>query len=271
MIVVTGATGNVGQELVRTLVEVGEQVAAVSRHAAELPLGAVHFAADLADPGSLRPALAGARALFLLVAGEDPEGILDLAREAGVQRVVLLSSQGAGTRPEVYRHPVAFEYAVRRSGLDWTVLRSGGLNSNAFAWAGSIRAERTAAAPFGAVGLPTVDPADIAEVAAAVLRGDGHAGRTYDLTGPVPVTPRERAAAIGAALGEPVRFVEQTREEARAQMLAFMPEPVVEGTLAILGEPLPAEQRPSPDVERILGRAPRTFTAWAARTAPAFR
>ncbi|MEU9131965.1 NAD(P)H-binding protein [Kitasatospora sp. NPDC048540] len=271
MIVVTGATGNVGQELVRILTGAGEQVTAVSRRPAPLPDGVRHVAADLADPQSLRPALDGADALFLLVAGEDPQGILDLAAAGGVRRVVLLSSQGAGTRPEVYRHPVAFEEAVRRSALDWTVLRSGGLNSNAFAWAGSIRERRTAAAPFGDVALPTVDPADVAEVAAAVLRGSGHTGRTYDLTGPAAVSPRQRAEAIGEALGSPVRFVEQTRAEARAQMLAFMPEPVVEGTLAILGRPLPAEQEVSPAVERILGRAPRTFAAWAARTAPAFR
>ncbi|MFF6839358.1 NAD(P)H-binding protein [Streptomyces tanashiensis] len=271
MIVVTGATGNVGQELVRILVGAGAGVTAVSRRRSQLPNGVRHMEADLADPPSLAFALEGAEALFLLVAGEDPEGILGLAKAAGVRRVVLLSSQGAGTRPEVYRHPVAFEGAVRGSGLAWTILRSGGLNSNAFAWAGSIRTERTAAAPFGDVGLPTVDPADVAEVAAVVLREGGHAGRTYDLTGPAPVTPRERAEAIGEALGTPVRFIEQSRAEARAQMLSFMPEPVVEGTLAILGEPLPAEQETSSAVERILGRAPRTFADWAARTAPAFR
>ncbi|EFL13046.1 NAD(P)H-binding protein [Streptomyces sp. C] len=271
MIVVTGATGNVGQELVRILVGAGERVTGVSRRPGRLPEGVRHVRADLGDPQALEPALAGAEALFLLVAGEDPRGVLGLARAAGVRRVVLLSSQGAGSRPEVYRHPVAFEEAVRDSGLEWTVLRSGGLNSNAFAWAGSIRAERTASAPFGDVGLPTVDPADVAEVAAAVLIRGGHAGRTYDLTGPARVTPRERAAAIGEALGAPVRFIEQTPAEARAQMLAFMPEPVVEGTLAILGRPLPAELVTSPDVERVLGRAPRTFAQWAARTAPAFR
>lgn len=99
----------------------------------------------------------------------------------------------------------------------------------------------------------------------------GHAGRTYELTGPAPVTQRERAEAIGDALDTPVRFVEQTREEARAQMLQFMPEPVVEGTLGILGEPLAAEQKVSPDVEQILGRAPRTFADWAARAAESFR
>jgi uncharacterized protein YbjT (DUF2867 family) len=112
---------------------------------------------------------------------------------------------------------------------------------------------------------------DIAEVAAAALRDGSHAGRTYQLTGPAPTSPRERAEAIGEALGEPIRFVEQSREEARAQLLQFMPEPVVDGTLAILGEPLPAEQRASPDVELVLGRAPSTFADWAARHIAAFK
>lgn len=271
MIVVTGATGNVGRELVRTLTSAGEKVRAVSRRPERTPDGVRHWQADLAEPASLRPALEGAEALFLLVAGEDPQAILDSAKAGGVRRVVLLSSQGAGTRPEIYRHPVTFEDAVRESGLDWTILRSGGLDSNAYAWAESVRAERTAAAPFGDVGLPTVDPADIAEVAAATLREPGHSGRTHDLTGPAPVTPRERARAIGDALGTPVRFVEQTREEAREQMLRFMPEPVVEGTLAILGEPTAAEREVSPAVEHILGRAPRTFADWARRNIAAFR
>ncbi|HEY3503106.1 MAG TPA: NAD(P)H-binding protein [Actinocatenispora sp.] len=271
MIVVTGATGNVGGELVRILAADGEPVVAVSRRAGTLPDGVPHRVADLADPASLRPALAGADALFLLVAGDDPEGILRTARDAGVRRVVLMSSLGVGTRPQAYRHAAAFEAAVRGSGLAWTILRSGGLNSNTYAWAETVRADRTAAAPFGDVGLPTVDPADVAAVAAAALRDHAHTGQTYELTGPAPVTPRERAAALGAALGTPVRFVEQTRDEARAQLLTVMPEPIADGTLAILGDPLPAERRVSPDVERVLGRAPHTFATWASRTADAFR
>lgn len=271
MIVVTGASGNVGGQVVALLAAAGERVTALSRGAAEPPEGVRHVRGDLDEPAGLKEAFDGARALFLLVAGQDPEAVLDVARAGGVRRVVLLSSQGAGTRPEAYRHPAAFEDAVRRSGLEWTILRPGGFHSNAYAWAESVRGGRTVAAPFGDVGLPTIDPADIAEVAATVLREDGHAGRVYELTGPAPTTPRDRAAAIGAALGEPVRFVEQTREEARAQMLRFMPEQVVEGTLAILGEPLDAEQRISPDVERVLGRAPRSFSDWAGRNVAAFR
>ncbi|MFJ1613931.1 SDR family oxidoreductase [Streptomyces sp. NPDC088251] len=273
MIVATGATGNVGRALVRMLTEARVPVTAVARHItdADVPPGVRAAAADLAEPAGLRGAFDGAEALFLLVAGDDPHGILEVAKAAGVRRVVLLSSQGAGTRPEAYRHPRLFEAAVRESGLDWTVLRSGGMATNALAWAESVRTRRAAAAPFGDIGLPFVDPVDVAAVAAAALREDTHAGATYTLTGPAPTTPRERAAAIAAALGEPVRFTEQTREEARTLMAGFMPLPVVDGTLAILGEPTEEERRASPDVERVLGRTPGTFAAWAARNAAAFR
>jgi uncharacterized protein YbjT (DUF2867 family) len=274
MIVVTGATGNVGQPLVRALAEAGERVTAVSRGAAapEMPTGVRHVRADLSDPESLKPALDGAEALFLLTSGDflsaggSVGDVLDVARAGGIRRVVLLSSQGVVTG----RHPSALEDAVTRSDLEWTLLRPGGFHSNTLAWAETVRAQRTISAPFGDVALPTVDPHDIAEVAAVALRDSGHVGRAYELTGPAPVSPRQQASAIGDALGAPVRFVEQTRQEARAQMLRFMPEPVVEGTLDILGAPKAAEQRVSPDVERVLGRSARTFAQWAQRNVAAF-
>ncbi|WP_225100176.1 NAD(P)H-binding protein [Streptomyces sp. CoH27] len=273
MIVVTGATGNVGRALVAELVEAGEAVTAVARRVRneDVPPGVQAVAADLGNPETLGPALEGAKALFLLVAGEDPAGILRRAAAAGVARVVLLSSQGVGTRPEAYAHAAGFEAAVAASGLPFTVLRSGGLASNALAWAEPVRRHRTAAAPFADVALPFVDPADVAAAAAVVLREDGHDGATYTLTGPEPTTPRQRAAALAEALGEPVTFVEQSREAARAQMLQFMPAAVAEGTLAVLGTPTPQEQTASGDVERLLGRPAIPFAAWAARHAAAFR
>jgi uncharacterized protein YbjT (DUF2867 family) len=279
MIVVTGATGNVGRVLVRTLAAAGERVTAVSRGTlpVDVPDGVRHVRADLAEQETLRPAVDGARALFLLVSGAGahlaPADILDVAKAGGVERVVLLSSQAAGTRPDSVSHaPLrGIEDVVRGSGMSWTILRPGGFITNVYGWTSSIRATRTAAAPFGDVGLPLVDPADIAEVAAAVLRDDRHAGRIYELTGPALTTPRDRARILGEALGEPVRFVEQSADEAREQMLAFMPPPVVEGTLAILGSPLAAEQRISPHVEQILGRAPRSFEDWARTDIDAFR
>ncbi|WP_409055867.1 NAD(P)H-binding protein [Streptomyces sp. SYP-A7185] len=274
MIVVTGATGNVGRPLVRALAEAGEQVTAVSRGAAapDIPEGVRHRQADVGDPTSLKPALEGADALFLLTSadlmlgGGTVDGALEAARSCGVRRVALLSSQGVGS----LRHPAEYEDAVKASGLEWTVLRPGGFASNALQWAASVRERREVIAPFGEVALPVVDPADIAEVAAAALRESGHGGATYVLTGPEPVSPRRQAAAIGDVLGEPVRFVEQSPAEARAQMVRFMPPQVADTTLAILGTPSAEEQRVSPDVERVLGRRPRAFAEWAGRNAAAF-
>jgi len=275
MIVVTGATGNVGAPLVAQLAAAGVPVTAVSRRAAPLPAGVRHVPADLTDAGGLRPALAGAEALFLLVAGDgagiDPEAVLGAAKAAGVGRVVLLSSQGVRTRPGAasHAHLGAFEQALRHSGLAATVLRPGGFAANTYAWVPSIRERRLVAAPFPDVALPVIDPADIAACAAVALRG--HHPGVYELTGPAPISPREQAAALGAALGERLSFVELTRAQAAAAMGAFMPPEVVTGTLDILGTPTRDEQAVSGDVARLLGRDPRPFAAWAADHAAAFR
>lgn len=279
MIVVTGATGNVGRPLTRALAEAGQRVTAVSRHAAAVPDGVRHLAADLAEPTGLEPALTGAKALFLLLSGDlhaagaRPADIIGQAATSGVRRVVLLSTQGVATRPFGATRIAmrAVEDVLRESGLEWAILRPGGFASNALWWAESVRARRVVAAPFGDVGVPIIDPADIAEVAAACLLEDRHAGGVYELTGPEVITPRRQAEDIAAALGSPLRFHDLTRDEAKAAMAQSMPAELAEDTLTILGSPNPAELRVSPDVQRVLGRAPRPFADWAARNIAAFR
>lgn len=152
MIVVTGATGNVGRPLVRALLAAGERVTAVSRRSPDdIPAGARHHRADLAAPRTLKPALDDAESLFLLTSGDfvaqggNLDDVLDVVRAGGIRRVVLLSSHGVSTGD----HPAGLEDAVRRSGLDWTMLRPGGFHSNTLQWAGAVRAERTVAAPSG--------------------------------------------------------------------------------------------------------------------------
>jgi uncharacterized protein YbjT (DUF2867 family) len=278
MIVVTGATGNVGRALAAGLAEADAEFTMVSRGVPRVvPRGGRHVVADLADPASLGPALVGAEAVFLLVSGAGAHlpgaAIVEAVRAAGVRRLVLLSSQAAGTRPGAPSHaPLrALEDLVKSSGLGWTVLRPGGFASNAFAWAETIRTKNIAFAPYAGVALPIVDPDDIAAVAAAVLlKNSEHDGRTYVLTGPEAITPPERVRAIAEAVGRSVEFVEQTPDEARAQMLGFMPPAVADGTLEILGHPVAAERAVSPDVERVLGRKAGTFAAWASRNASAF-
>lgn len=129
--------------------------------------------------------------MFLLLGGElnsrgeNPATLLDRAVDAWVERIVLVSSQVSATRPEALSHARLreFESAVRAAGPGFTILRHGGFASNAFAGAETVHTERTIFAPFGDVALPVIDPADIAAVAAAALREDGHAGHVYELTG----------------------------------------------------------------------------------------
>ena len=264
MIMVVGATGNVGAPLVRMLSEAGEEVTAVSRHIAEAPPGVVVRQGELASLD-----FSGVSAVFLMVSGAfvPLDDVLARAEAAGVRKVVALSSQGVATG----RHPTVLEDSVRRSGLEWTLLQPGAFASNTLQWAESIRSSREVVAPFADVALPVVDPSDIAAVAAVALREDGHAGKSYVLTGPAPITPREQAAAIGSAVGEPVRFIPQTRDEAHSFLSSFMPPEVVDVTLDVLGAPTPAEQEVSPDIERVLGRPPRPFAEWASRFAGAFK
>lgn len=92
----------------------------------------------------------------------------------------------------------------------------------------------------------------------------------YELTGPEVITPRQQAEAIAAALGSPVRFHDLTRDEAKTSMTQSMPAELADDTLDILSSPSPAELRVSPDVQRVLGRAPRPFADWAAHNIAAF-
>ncbi len=281
MIVVTGATGNVGSALVRTLAGAGEKVVAVSRgeKPVRLPEGVDHRPADLGDPDGLATAVAGGDALFLLLSGElgvTGPAAFDMVRaieEAGVRRVVLLSSQSVLTRPE---NPAATRLAelgaaLRDSNVAWTTLHPGGFYANTFAWAESVRGQRAIYWPFGDIALPQVDPCDIAEMAAAALCSDEHGGKAYTLTGPIAITPREQARDLAAALGEPISFTELTRAQALSAMTEFMPEPVADTTLSILGTPTPDEQRVSPDIETVLGRPATPFSDWATRNIAAFR
>ena len=130
---------------------------------------------------------------------------------------------------------------------------------------------QTVFAPYGDVALPAIDPLDIAEVAAAALTADGHLGHTYVLTGPEATSPRQRTQLIATATGQHLTFVGVSHDDAREQLLQFMPGSVADATLAILAHPTPEEAQGSSDTEKVLGRPGRSFADWAGRNAAAFR
>lgn len=276
MILVTGATGNVGSELVRALLADGGKVRALVREGREsaLPEGVEAAVGDLDQPQGLRPALAGVQGVFLLPGYRDTAGLLAEAARAGVRKVVLLSggsAEGGDLSNAVSRYMIHSEEAVRGSGLAWTIVRPSGFMSNTLEWVPQLRAGDVIRAPFAGVRIATVDPYDIAAVAALALTSAGHDGRHYAVTGPQSLLPADRAATLAAVLGRDLRFEAQPDAEARAQMTAAMPAEYVDAFFSFYVDGTLDESRVLPTVRELTGREPRTFEQWARGHADAFR
>ncbi|MFF1278355.1 SDR family oxidoreductase [Streptomyces marokkonensis] len=277
MILVTGATGNIGSALVRQLRTSGAPpVRGLTRDAARasFPDGVEAVEGDLARPASLKPALDGARSLFLVPGTGADADVVTAARRAGVEHVVLVSSITVRTHPHLpaAAENLALERLLQDSGMSWTILRPTQFASNALWWSASIREHRSIRVPYADVGLPAVHPADIAAVARAALTGPGHRGRTYALTGPARITPRQQARAIGAALRQEVSVEEIGRAEAHRQMAPFMGEQTSHAVLDLTGGDVNDELLEVHDtVPHVTGSPARPFRQWAAENVAAFR
>ncbi|HEX3764494.1 MAG TPA: NAD(P)H-binding protein [Kofleriaceae bacterium] len=277
MILVTGATGNVGGELVRQLAAARQPVRALVRTAVPgaFPAGIELATGDLDQPASLAAALAGVRGVFLLGGHRDMPGVLAQFRDAGVAHVALLSSRSViGGQPgnAIVDMWLAAESAVHASGVAWTVLQPSGFMSNALRWLPQLRTGDVVRAPFGDAAIAAIDPHDIAAVAALVLTaGAAHAGRSYPLTGPRAWLPRDQLAVLAAVLGRPLRFEPQPDAEARLAMARSFPPAFVDAMFRLFVGGEFDDATVLPAVEQLLGRPPRSFEAWARDHAAAFR
>jgi uncharacterized protein YbjT (DUF2867 family) len=272
MILVTGATGTVGREVVRGL-PADLRVRVMTRDPAKavgaFP-GAEVVVGDYTDAPSLALALQGVRTAFLVttrVDGDDDARFVSTARAAGVRRVVKLSA-AAVLDPVaddlITRRQRANEDLLRGSGLQWTLLRPRAFMSNSLSWAALVRRERTVRALYGTSPNACVDPRDIAEVAVRALTEDVHAGHAYTLTGPQALTAVDQTRELGRLLGIPLRFEELTPDEARAALSKGWPPPVVEALLASAErQKAGAKARVEDTVHMVTGRPARSFRRWA--------
>jgi uncharacterized protein YbjT (DUF2867 family) len=276
MILVTGATGNAGGGVVNGLLELGAGVRGLVRPGSEadLPDGVEAAPGDLNDPESLRGPLEGVSAVFLLSGYEGIERSLELMREAGVQRVVLLSSSAAPTGDlsnAVARYHILSERAVRESGLPWTFLQPNSFMSNAFRWLPQLEKGDVIHGPFGDVPIATIHPDDVGAVAARALTTSDYEGKTYRLSGPEALRPAEQVAILSKYAGRNLSFEAQGNEEARAEMEGQMPKEYVDAFFDFFVDGAVDETTVHPTVEEVTGREPRSFEEWAEANADAFR
>jgi uncharacterized protein YbjT (DUF2867 family) len=266
---VTGATGKAGRQVVDHLLAGGNKVRALTRDPAKaaFPAGVEVVAGDLTVPESVP--FDGVVGVHLITVGGDDYATLTTGAElaarasrAGVERVAVLWNGVPG--------PV--EEAVEASDLAWTWLRPTDFMGNLLHWAPALRTSDEVREPFGDVPAAMVDESDVGAVSAEVLTSADHAGKAYTLTGPEPLTPRQRLAALAAATGRDLRFVELTEEQARQRWLAQGMAPEMVDLLAgWQGNPPPHAYTVTGTVEALLGRPPRSLRAWAADHADIFR
>jgi uncharacterized protein YbjT (DUF2867 family) len=274
MILVTGATGNVGSEVVAALVGAGEPVRALSRGETAAPPGVEVAAGDLDRPETLAPALAGVSAVFLLPGFRDMPGVLAEIRKAGAERVVLLSGRSAADHDPgnaISRYMARSEAAVRDSGVPWTVLRPSAFMSNTLRWAPQLQDGDLVREPFAHVRVANVDPADVAAVAARALLTPAHEGLVHRLSGPESLLPADRLGVLGAVLGRDLTLRALSPGEARADLAAAMPAEYVDAFFRFYIDGTLDESEVLPTVGEVTGRPPRTFEQWALAHAAAFR
>lgn len=277
MILVTGATGNIGSALLKELRACGVgPLRGLTRNAARaaLPEGVEAVEGDFAEPASLRSALEGVRSLFLVSRLGSDADILEAARQTGVEHVVLVSSITVQTHPHLgpAAENLTVERLLKESGVAWTILRPTQFASNARMWAASIRRHGTVRVPYADTALPTIHPADIASVARVALTEPGHQGRTYPLTGPEPISARQQVEAIAAALGRDIPFAEISRQEARAQMAAVFGAEAADAVLDVTGGDVNDELLTvRHTVSQVTGIPARPFRQWASENAATFR
>ncbi|MCX5207808.1 NAD(P)H-binding protein [Kitasatospora sp. NBC_00240] len=282
MILVTGATGRIGRELVRELDATDAEVRILVRdpaRATELPERAERVVGDLGEPATLTPAFDGVDKLFLLTAGighTETAHAVAAAEAAGVGHIVHLSSVNVigDPMPAMGRWHHRREEIVRACGIPATILRPGGFMTNALEWVPGIRAEGYVLDPVGPGRFAPIDPADIAAVAALVLTGNGHQGAEYVLTGDEVLTVTEQVRIIAGTIGRdievrtaatPAQAVRSRFPDGAPQALA---DAIAEGFALMRADTVGFR---TDTVERLLGRRPRTFADWCARNADAFR
>lgn len=284
-ILITGATGHIGTTLAKHLSAQGVPFRAMVRTTdhlantiAALP-GAEIVTGDFNDANSLALALKGIERAFLLTnsseeAGKLQSNFVSVAVKSGLPHIVKLSQLHAAAQSPVrfLRYHAAVEEEIRLSGMDYTFLRPNLFMQGLLGFRETIATQNKFFATAGNASISVVDTRDIAAIAAAALTTSGHEGRTYDITGPQPLTHAALAESLSHALGRTIRYINVTDAELLPALLhAGFPTWQAEGLIEDYAHYARGEAAAvSTAVMDVTGKPARSFSSFAAEYAPAF-
>ena len=283
MILVTGAAGNTGSEVVRQLAAKGIRARALIRNPEKAKLftgpGVETVVADLEKPTTLDAALKGVDKVFL-VSSVDPRvgqlhgNLIESAKRSGVKQIVRLSAISASPSS-----PVQFlkwhgevDERLSRSGLSYAILRPSFYMQNLFFFRGSIQSDGAMYGCFKEGKLAPIDTRDVALVATAVLTSEGHSGRVYELTGPESIPFAKIAESVGRGLGRKVAYVDVPPEAARANAAAAgWPAWLADGFVELMNFfATGGAEAVNGTMEKLTGKKPRTVETFAKDFTPLF-
>lgn len=284
-ILVTGATGTIGSNLVeklaaanvpaRALVRTHEKAEQIKQLGLETALG------DLEKPETLRAALDRIEKVFLLSAPEERQAelqsnLIEAAKSVGVRHIVKLSAIGVGSGLEsisLGRLHRQTEEELERSGIAYTHLRPNGFMQNSFMFAKTIKTQNAFYAPLGDARVSYVDARDVSSVAFTTLTEDGHENRAYEITGPEALSYYDMAREFSTALGKEVKYVDVPMDAARGAMLGLgMQEWLVNALTELFnfyGEG--RADKVTNVVRKVTGKEPITFSQFVRDYAQAFK
>jgi uncharacterized protein YbjT (DUF2867 family) len=280
MYLVTGATGNVGSNVVDQLLAQGEQVRVFTRDAAKVAHWGDHVQVALGDftqPETFAAAVNGVDGIFLMnltTPIESFQQLLQAAKASGTPRIVFLSSISAA-EPDtllVGKLHLEKEDAIRASGLPSAFLRPGGFMSNTFGWLPTIKSESTVYNPMGSGQYAPIAPEDIAAAAVHSLRSPQLSGEVYNLTGAQLINTPQQVEVLARLINRPLRVVDITTEAAVENMVrAGFPTHIAQGVAKSFESIREGKAAQATDtLAHLLNRPPLTFEDWATKHAHKF-
>lgn len=273
-VLVTGASGQIGGEVVSQLHGTSCRVRVMSRNprSANLPADVDYVRGDLTAPGTLDACLNGIDSVFLVWTAPLAAAAPAVERIAAHARQIVLLTSPHRTPHPFFQQPnglrvihATVEELIDASGLRWTFLRPGpfALNCRNW-WAPQLRNGDVVRWFYADAATAPVHERDIAAVAVRALCDEGHDGREHLLTGPESLTQRQQVQIIGDSIGRPLRFEELSRESAREQMLSMMfPSPVADMLLNAYAAAVGRPALVTSTVLEVTGAAARSFHDWA--------